>query len=87
MNEHDSLDHPHPDIGWSLAGLASQPKLGLWSKRIVEHRSRRPVDTVADGANLEGSRHRIGGRLQRKVISQRSAGTSHATIGFNGYHR
>lgn len=57
MNEHDSLDHPRPDIGRSPADLASQPKLGLWPKRIVGHRARRSVDTVADGPNLAGSSH------------------------------
>lgn len=75
MNEHDSLDHPHPDIGRSLAGLASQPKLGLWPKRIAERRSRCPADTVVDGANLG------------EVISLRRAGTSNAKIAFGDYHR
>jgi hypothetical protein len=56
VNEHDSLDHPRPDIGRSPADLASQPKLGLWPERIVGRRSRRPADPVIDGTNLAGAK-------------------------------
>jgi hypothetical protein len=74
VNEHNFIDHPGADIGWGVADLASQQKLGLWSKQSIGGRAPGAVDTVVDGENLGAWRRGIVVELpmRRRVLESLS---------------